>query len=352
PILMRLEYRVELPDHDWIVAERHKLIPSVYAILDVQEGKYGRAEAVIYSGPTFIRIHSGKYDSNTAYSHGKDFNDLMNEEKLHSYTITNEQPKPVVVLLSDGGLNENPRYRKMVQMMIEHFDTYDPDTIIVACFALHQSASNPVERRMAPLSHDLASVILPHDTFGIHLDAQLRTNNEELEKHNFKAAGDILTSIWENTIIDNYPVLVKYIDPSDEHYSPSEKLVAWIEKHVMTCRYITQVIKCDDLSCCKPFRSGIKQILPNQFFPSPLVVQQMPYKSALKIQEFPVVYVHNYRHGEFLVSNESSETMWVEEEVVPEDALETYHQQVQVQEELVADKVLIVNWDTCEWTNE
>ncbi|CAG8771556.1 41463_t:CDS:2 [Gigaspora margarita] len=39
PILMKVEYRVELPDHDWVVAEKHKLIPSVYAILEMQSGK-------------------------------------------------------------------------------------------------------------------------------------------------------------------------------------------------------------------------------------------------------------------------------------------------------------------------
>lgn len=31
PLLMHMEYRILLPDHDWVVAERHKLIPSVYA---------------------------------------------------------------------------------------------------------------------------------------------------------------------------------------------------------------------------------------------------------------------------------------------------------------------------------
>ncbi|CAG8752797.1 25239_t:CDS:1, partial [Racocetra persica] len=46
-----------------------------------------------------------------------------------------------------------------------------------------------------PLSHDLASIILPYDTFGTYLDIQLRTNDEKLEKHNFKAAKDILTSV-------------------------------------------------------------------------------------------------------------------------------------------------------------
>ncbi|CAG8585380.1 8669_t:CDS:2, partial [Gigaspora margarita] len=36
PILMRVEYRVELPNHDWVIAEKYKLIPSVYAILEIQ----------------------------------------------------------------------------------------------------------------------------------------------------------------------------------------------------------------------------------------------------------------------------------------------------------------------------
>lgn len=31
PLLMHVEYRISLRDHDWIVAVKHKLIPSVYA---------------------------------------------------------------------------------------------------------------------------------------------------------------------------------------------------------------------------------------------------------------------------------------------------------------------------------
>ncbi|CAG8811559.1 952_t:CDS:1, partial [Dentiscutata erythropus] len=118
PILMKLEYRVELPDHDWVVAKRHKLIPSVYAvlelILDIQKDKYEQAEAVTYLGPMFIRIRSGKHDSSTAYSHGKDFDDLMVEKKLYNFTTTNGQPKPMVVMISNSGPDENPHYRKTV----------------------------------------------------------------------------------------------------------------------------------------------------------------------------------------------------------------------------------------------
>ena len=36
PLLMHVEYQVSLPDHDWIVAAKHKLIPSVYAGIRIE----------------------------------------------------------------------------------------------------------------------------------------------------------------------------------------------------------------------------------------------------------------------------------------------------------------------------
>lgn len=56
PILMHVEYRVKLPDHDWVKANRHKLIPSVYAGINIKENGLGEKTAVGYSGPTFITI--------------------------------------------------------------------------------------------------------------------------------------------------------------------------------------------------------------------------------------------------------------------------------------------------------
>ena len=45
PLLMHLDYKVRLNDHDWAVGERHTLIPSVYAVCDIlEDGK------VSYSG--------------------------------------------------------------------------------------------------------------------------------------------------------------------------------------------------------------------------------------------------------------------------------------------------------------
>jgi hypothetical protein len=39
-----------LADHDWVVANKHKLFPSVYAGLDVKSEGFGEPKAVSYSG--------------------------------------------------------------------------------------------------------------------------------------------------------------------------------------------------------------------------------------------------------------------------------------------------------------
>lgn len=54
PMLMHLDYKVKLPDHNFVVAERHKLIPSVYAMLDIEPGGFGNTENVTYKCELFF----------------------------------------------------------------------------------------------------------------------------------------------------------------------------------------------------------------------------------------------------------------------------------------------------------
>ena len=142
PILMNMMYRVRLPDHDWVVATRHKLIPSVYAGLAFDDK--GR---VSYSGPTFIAIRSGKHDSSTAYTHLSDFVELLDSDDFKNLA-KNEfgEVKPIIMIFVDGGPDENPRYEKPLQAAIHHFVKFNLDAVFVSCFAPHQSAYNPVER--------------------------------------------------------------------------------------------------------------------------------------------------------------------------------------------------------------
>ena len=72
------------------------------------------------------------------------------------------------------------------------------------------SAYNYVERRMAPLSRELAGVILPYDSFGNHLNASGKTI-DEVEK-NFRKAGEVLADIWNQVILDGYGVEAEYVE--------------------------------------------------------------------------------------------------------------------------------------------
>lgn len=106
---MHVEYRVTLPDHDWVVAEKHKLIPSVYAVIDVERNKMGNPKAVGYKGPTYIAIRSGKHSSSTATTHCKDLQHILQSPDFSGFTTFEGEIKPILLLTSDGGPDENPR---------------------------------------------------------------------------------------------------------------------------------------------------------------------------------------------------------------------------------------------------
>jgi hypothetical protein len=83
-IVTHLQYRIRLPDHDWVVAEKHKLIPSVYAVCGFLNGQVG------YSGPTFISIRSAKHNKSDAAGHRQDFDRMLEFQVFYSilYCIT------------------------------------------------------------------------------------------------------------------------------------------------------------------------------------------------------------------------------------------------------------------------
>ena len=48
---------------------------------------------------------------------------------------------------------------------------------------------------MAPLSNELAGVVLPHDSFGSHLDASGWTTDGNLKRQNFQLAEETLVEV-------------------------------------------------------------------------------------------------------------------------------------------------------------
>lgn len=301
PILMHVEYRVTLPDHDFVVAANHKLIPSVIAGCVIKSGQLGRTEAVGYSGPTYVAIRSGKHCSSTAFSHGLDFNRMCELPEFDQIIQYQGTVKPIIIITVDGGPDENPRYKKVISMAIHHFVQYNLDAIFIATNAPGRSAFNRVERRMAPLSRELAGLILPHDYYGSHLDQQLRTKDAELEERNFKFAGETLADVWNNLTIDGYPVKAEYIEPANSQIDESEiagYTAEWFAQHVRTSQYFLQVVKCNNRECCKEPRSSYFCVNQRQFMPAPVPLSQTP--DGLKAPNpsevnviFPSLFVRN-----------------------------------------------------------
>ena len=124
-LLMHLEYRIRLPDHDFVKAERHKLIPSVVAGISIEPNGVGHAEDVGYSGPTYISIRSGKHDSSSAATHAWDFERLKQLPEFEDTLYVKGKMKPVVIVCADGGPDENCRYIKVIQAAIHHFAKND-----------------------------------------------------------------------------------------------------------------------------------------------------------------------------------------------------------------------------------
>ena len=181
PLLMHMEYKVILPDHDYVVASQHKLIPSVIGDMQVRENDFS-GHAVTYSGPMYCAIRSVKHSGSGAYHHLQDMKRIRSLDIFDGSFKNNGEAKPVMIVTVDGGPDENPRYTKTIECAIDYFLSQDLDAFFLATNAPGRSAFNRVERRMVKFSKELSGVVLPHDNFGSHLNAKGETIDKELEK--------------------------------------------------------------------------------------------------------------------------------------------------------------------------
>ena len=188
PILMHLEYKVRLPDHDWMVGPHHKLTPSVYTGIVIKNNCMGQKEAVTHSGSTYIAIRSGKHSSSTASTHAIDFQRLIDLDEFQpilKQSLKFEVRKfetSVDAVSVDGGPDENPRYKKVIAHATTNFKNHNFDAIFIFTNAPGRSAFNRVEMRMSPLSRAPSGIILPHDQYGKHLDNNGNTIDLDVEK--------------------------------------------------------------------------------------------------------------------------------------------------------------------------
>ena len=273
PLIMHMEYQVTLPDLDFAVGPKHKLIPSVIGDMKIVKSKDLTNDGVTYSGPTYIAIRSAKHSGSSAFHHLQDMNRARSlPEFTESFQNQQSLEKRVMIVTVDGGPDENPRYSKNISCAIEYFCEHDLDAYFLATNAPGRSAFNRVERRMSNLSNELSGVILPHDHFGTHLDNNNKTVGEELELKNFEYAADILGEIWSKLVIDGHPVVAEFIKEEPAAITSITKSEEWKAKHVRESQYLLQIVKCTDAACCSPFQSSYLKIMKDRFLPPPLPV--------------------------------------------------------------------------------
>lgn len=199
---------------------------------------------------------------------------MLEEKSFESSLKYNDIVKPILFIRCDGGPDENVRHPKVIRSYVQIFQIHDLDAVFAVMMPPGHSAYNPCERRMAPLSRDLCGIVLDHEHFGSHLDKNAKTIDEELEKRNFKHCGECLRDIWNETIIDNYEIKASWRDAMNQdelelQYPPIDP--QWYALHIRQGYYCLQIVKCQDVECCKPFRSPLLSILERRFLPTPKI---------------------------------------------------------------------------------
>ena len=154
---MHLDYRVCLADHSFIDGERHTLIPPVYGLCEISS-----KGAVTYSGETFIRLRSGKHDCSTAYTNAHDMRELFNCSQI--------KKNPILIIETDGAADETPWFPKTLSTAVDLFKNLKLDALV----------QWSQRTWVIVISYDLVGKILPHNSFGNHLDSAGKTNDLDL----------------------------------------------------------------------------------------------------------------------------------------------------------------------------
>ncbi|CAF2849835.1 unnamed protein product [Rotaria sp. Silwood2] len=316
PLIMHLDYEQSLMEPQTALATKHhQLTPCIYAASVIDDtGLIG------YAGPTYVSLRSAKHDRLTHETHAIDIDRLIQLKEFEKLARDHlGRVKPILVINVDSsGLENNTRYSKTLATAIDQFKKYNLDALFIINQAPGQALFNIVERRVSPMSHDLAGLILPHDHFGTHLNDAGSTEHAELEKENFKMTADVLAEVWSINVLDEYPVVAEYINPpplideqlkmvdstlaldsiidricsEEEEEAPLDQRVTqtrttstiptteiktecdideyWCATHVLQTQYTIQIIRCNNPSCCTPWRSNYIQVFPHRFLPPPV----------------------------------------------------------------------------------
>ncbi|CAG8778925.1 13736_t:CDS:2, partial [Gigaspora margarita] len=237
---------VSIPDHDFPLGKKMKLILSVYFLINPN-------------------------DTNDSFP---DLISIMNSEGYDEVIHIEKKIKPLWVLLVEGGPDENPKHLKNIIEYCKLFHFLDLDYLTVHTHAPGQSSFNPVERGIAPFSSKLAEIVLSIDHYSTHLNSQGKVINEELAKKNFRFLGEKLCDIWQHDQSHGRNVRATYVDTHIDMFDDDDISWQWIEDYCQICRYSLDICKYRNINCCKPScvpKATTTLLQENNRFLSPMI---------------------------------------------------------------------------------
>ncbi|GES99622.1 hypothetical protein GLOIN_2v1766467 [Rhizophagus clarus] len=117
---------VSVPDHDFPKAAKHKLVPSVYLLINPFD-----TNDSLRSGKVQIFIRPEYFLSTSCETHMVDLMSITKEENFHEFTHNGDSVKPFWCLLTDGGPDENPRFLANITKYLLLFKKLDLDYLTV-----------------------------------------------------------------------------------------------------------------------------------------------------------------------------------------------------------------------------
>ena len=114
--------------------------------------------------------------------------------------------------------------------------------------------------------------------------------NHELEVKNFQKAMDVLSQVWEKTVIDGYLVYLRAV-PVGRAYKPPNPDPIWVEIDPAW----VQIVKCQYQSYCLLFETNWLKTIPQLFIPFPAIYEycENGYKAMEPSRYFKNVSNHS-----------------------------------------------------------
>ncbi|RGB32785.1 hypothetical protein C1646_762499 [Rhizophagus diaphanus] len=243
----------------------------------------------LQTGQLSIFIRPEYFIGTSSATHITDLESIVKNKNFSNTLKKEDKVRPIWVLFVDSGPDENSKYMKNIIQYAHLFRSLDLDYLTVRTHAPGQSAYNPVERSIASLSEKLASITLPIEEFGSHLNSQ------------------------EN-----------YVDQEKNPFDEPEPSISWkwIEEHIQLCRYSLNIKKCKNRKCYSEYRApdAAKLLDENNGFLPPTTkgkdghfinpIHAFQYHDKLKILEYDRCYpsipqeLHQYNKYKIQIKEE------------------------------------------------